>query len=68
MQNPEPSLAFPVLIFVELPEKQPMPTESDKLLVQQIRNGNERAWKTLIRRFEGRLHAFVNASSSRPWG
>lgn len=60
MQNPEPSLAFPVLIFVELPEKQPMPTESDKLLVQQIRNGNERAWKTLIRRFEGRLHAFVN--------
>jgi len=37
-----------------------MATESERLLVQQIRQGDSRAWETLIGRYEGRLHAFVN--------
>src|SRR5947199_3049474 len=36
-----------------------MPSESDRLLIQQIRQGNQRAWETLITRYEGRLLAFV---------
>jgi len=36
-----------------------MPSESDRLLVQQIRQGDSRAWDTLIARYEGRLLAFV---------
>lgn len=36
-----------------------MPSESDRLLVQQIRAGDARAWETLITRYEGRLLAFV---------
>ncbi len=36
-----------------------MPSESDRLLVQQIRAGDARAWETLIVRYEGRLLAFV---------
>jgi RNA polymerase sigma-70 factor (ECF subfamily) len=36
-----------------------MPSESDRLLVQQIRQGDQRAWTSLIGRFEGRLLAFV---------
>src|SRR5579872_5468625 len=36
-----------------------MPSESDRLLVQQIRGGDARAWETLIARYEGRLLAFV---------
>jgi RNA polymerase sigma-70 factor (ECF subfamily) len=36
-----------------------MASESDKLLVQQIRAGDERAWDTLISRYEGRLIAYV---------
>src|SRR5271155_2349299 len=36
-----------------------MPSESDRLLVQQIRQGDARAWNNLIARFEGRLLAFV---------
>src|SRR6266850_1883566 len=34
-------------------------SESDRLLVQQIRNGDSRAWEDLIARYEGRLLAFV---------
>src|SRR5947209_18227383 len=34
-------------------------SESDRLLVQQIRQGEPRAWETLIARYEGRLLAFV---------
>src|SRR5438094_9433261 len=34
-------------------------SESDRLLVQQIRQGETRAWETLISRYEGRLLAFV---------
>jgi RNA polymerase sigma-70 factor, ECF subfamily len=36
-----------------------MASESDRLLVQQIRQGDARAWETLISRYEGRLLAFV---------
>jgi RNA polymerase sigma-70 factor (ECF subfamily) len=36
-----------------------MPSESDRLLVQQIRQGDSRAWDTLIARYEGRLLAFI---------
>jgi RNA polymerase sigma-70 factor (ECF subfamily) len=36
-----------------------MPSESDRLLIQQIRGGDPRAWETLIARYEGRLLAFV---------
>lgn len=36
-----------------------MPSDSDKLLVQQIRAGDQRAWETLISRYEGRLTAYV---------
>lgn len=36
-----------------------MATESDRILVQQIRTGDERAWEQLIARYEGRLLAFV---------
>src|SRR6266851_6485205 len=37
-----------------------MSSESDRLLVQQIRQGDSRAWEHLIARYEGRLLAFVN--------
>ncbi len=36
-----------------------MASESDRLLVQQIRQGEQHAWKDLIARYEGRLLAFV---------
>ena len=36
-----------------------MSSESDRLLIQQIRQGDPRAWETLIARYEGRLLAFV---------
>src|SRR5438309_186938 len=36
-----------------------MSSESDRLLVQQIRQGDQRAWEGLIARYEGRLLAFV---------
>jgi RNA polymerase sigma-70 factor (ECF subfamily) len=36
-----------------------MSSESDRLLVQQIRAGDRRAWDLLIERYEGRLLAFV---------
>lgn len=36
-----------------------MNSESDRLLVQQIRSGDETAWQRLIERYEGRLLAFV---------
>ncbi len=36
-----------------------MPSDSDRLLIQQIRQGEPRAWETLIARYEGRLLAFV---------
>jgi RNA polymerase sigma-70 factor (ECF subfamily) len=37
-----------------------MSSESDRLLVQQIRQGDSRAWDDLIARYEGRLLAFVD--------
>ncbi|HTU21176.1 MAG TPA: sigma-70 family RNA polymerase sigma factor [Gemmataceae bacterium] len=37
-----------------------MPSDSDRLLIQQIRDGDPRAWETLISRYEGRLLAFVH--------
>src|SRR5438132_4966225 len=37
-----------------------MPSESDRLLIAQIRQGDPRAWEDLIARYEGRLLAFVN--------
>jgi RNA polymerase sigma-70 factor (ECF subfamily) len=36
-----------------------MASESDRILVQQIRHGDPRAWEHLIARYEGRLLAFV---------
>ena len=36
-----------------------MASESDRLLIEQIRQGNSRAWDDLIARYEGRLLAFV---------
>lgn len=36
-----------------------MPSESDRLLVQNIRKGDSSAWDQLIERYEGRLLAFV---------
>jgi RNA polymerase sigma-70 factor (ECF subfamily) len=37
-----------------------MSSESDRLLVQQIRQGDPKAWDALIARYEGRLLAFVD--------
>jgi RNA polymerase sigma-70 factor (ECF subfamily) len=37
-----------------------MSSETDRLLVQQIRQGDSRAWEHLIGRYEGRLLAFVD--------
>jgi RNA polymerase sigma-70 factor (ECF subfamily) len=37
-----------------------MPSEADRLLIKQIRQGDPAAWESLIDRFEGRLHAFVD--------
>jgi RNA polymerase sigma-70 factor (ECF subfamily) len=34
-------------------------SEGDRLLIQQIRQGDARAWENLIARYEGRLLAFV---------
>src|SRR5204863_6821649 len=36
-----------------------MPSESDRLLGQQTRQGNSQAWEHLIAGYEGRLLAFV---------
>lgn len=36
-----------------------MPSESDRLLIKQIRQGDQRAWEQLIERYEGRLLAFA---------
>src|SRR6478609_8359235 len=36
-----------------------MPSESDRLLVHQIRRGDVGAWEDLIARYEGRLLAFI---------
>lgn len=37
-----------------------MPSDSDRLLIEQIRQGDSRAWETLISRYEGRLLAYVH--------
>src|SRR5260221_3082202 len=37
-----------------------MSSETDHLLIHQIRQGDSRAWDTLIARYEGRLLAFVD--------
>jgi RNA polymerase sigma-70 factor (ECF subfamily) len=36
-----------------------MPSDSDRLLIQQIRSGDPKAWEQLIVRYEGRLLAFA---------
>ena len=36
-----------------------MASEGDRLLIQQIRQGDQRAWESLIARFEGRLLAYI---------
>jgi RNA polymerase sigma-70 factor (ECF subfamily) len=36
-----------------------MSSESDRLLIAGIRRGDQRAWESLIERYEGRLLAFV---------
>src|SRR5882762_2860441 len=36
-----------------------MPSDSDRLLIQQIRQGDPGAWDQLIARYEGRLLAFA---------
>jgi RNA polymerase sigma-70 factor (ECF subfamily) len=36
-----------------------MASEGDRLLIQQIRQGDQRAWESLITRYEGRLLAYV---------
>jgi RNA polymerase sigma-70 factor (ECF subfamily) len=36
-----------------------MPSDSDRLLIQQIRAGDPKAWEHLISRYEGRLLAFA---------
>ena len=36
-----------------------MSSETDRLLVRQIRQGDSRAWEQLISRYEGRLLAFA---------
>ncbi len=40
-------------------------TESDTLLIQRIRAGEDRAWEELIDRFEGRLLAFAESRLGR---
>src|SRR5438105_369527 len=37
-----------------------MPSDSDRLLIQQIRAGDPKAWEQLIGRYEGRLLAFAD--------
>src|SRR5216117_1661100 len=37
-----------------------MSSDTDRLLIQQIRRGDPRAWDDLIARYEGRLLAFVD--------
>jgi RNA polymerase sigma-70 factor (ECF subfamily) len=37
------------------------PNEADTYLVEQIRNGDTDAWKTLIDRYEGRLMAYTES-------
>src|SRR5947199_9093293 len=37
-----------------------MSSETDRLLIQQIRRGDSHAWDDLIARYEGRLLAFVD--------
>lgn len=36
-------------------------TEAEKILIRQVRQGDERAWHQLIERYEGRLLAFVDS-------
>src|SRR5438552_17018305 len=37
-----------------------MASETDRVLIQNIRQGSQRAWEDLISRYEGRLLAFVD--------
>jgi RNA polymerase sigma-70 factor (ECF subfamily) len=37
-----------------------MASDTDRLLIQQIRHGDQQAWANLIARYEGRLLAFVD--------
>ncbi len=36
-------------------------TEAERLLIAEVRSGDERAWQQLIERYEGRLLAFVDS-------
>jgi len=40
--------------------------EADRLLIAQVRQGDQRAWQDLIDRFEGRLQAFVQSRLDDP--
>jgi RNA polymerase sigma-70 factor (ECF subfamily) len=42
-----------------MPKSAEHSSEGDRLLIQQIRQGDSRAWENLIARYEGRLLAFV---------
>lgn len=46
--------------FTDFPPAGTMSSEGDRLLIQQIRQGDSRAWENLIARYEGRLLAFVD--------
>src|SRR5262249_5057584 len=49
-----------IMIDASPNHRQPvMSSESDRLLIRQIRQGDSRSWETLISRYEGRLLAFV---------
>ena len=42
-----------------------MSSPTDRLLIQQIRQGNQGSWQTLIRRYEGRLLALDTPGNLR---
>lgn len=44
----------------------PTPDDPDLYLVRQIRNGDQRAWRQLIDRYEGRLLAFARSRLNDP--
>lgn len=43
----------------------PEPPDSDRLLIDRVRSGDEGAWQELIDRYEGRLLAFVESRLGR---
>lgn len=43
-----------------------MPSETDRLLIEQIRRGDAGAWQELINRYEGRIWAYVHRRIADP--